>query len=455
MGSERVELKTLVRIKGGKRLPKGKLLQSTENAHPYIRVRDMGERYLPRNGLEFVPDEVFPKIKNYIVHKNDVLISIVGTVGLISVIDEHFDRASQTENCAKLSGLDTSDALYLYYFLTSAEGQSEIKTQTVGAVQPKLPLYGIENISITWPTRSRRAGIAEILSRLDDKIQLNRQMNSTLEAMAQALFKSWFVDFDPVIDNALAAGNEIPAELAARAERRAQALHPTASEQPQTLPAAIRQQFPDRFVFTDTMGWVPEGWDVGKLGNYVTVKRGGSPRPIHDFLVAEGLPWVKISDATASSSRFLMETKQFIKPEGLKKTVMLKKGELILSNSATPGLPKFLNLDACIHDGWLYFPSKKKFQDHYLYQLFLVVRQQLLMQGNGSVFTNLKTDILKEHLVILPRDSLLNEANNRFRELHQKSLALQEEIDTLINVRDALLPKLLSGQLRIPDVVVN
>ena len=286
---------------------------------------------------------------------------------------------------------------------------------------------------------------------LDDKIELNRQINTTLEAMAQALFKSWFVDFDPVIDNALAAGNEIPAELAARAERRAQAAHPTTSEQTHTLPAAIRQQFPDRFVFTETMGWVPEGWEIGKLGNYVVVKRGGSPRPIHDFLVDEGLPWVKISDATASSSRFLMRTKQFIKSEGLKKTVMLRKGELILSNSATPGLPKFLNLDACIHDGWLYFPSKKKFQDHYLYQLFLVVRQQLLMQGNGSVFTNLKTDILKEHLVILPSDSLLNEANNRFRELHKKSLALQEEIDTLINVRNILLPKLLSGQMRIPD----
>ena len=212
-------------------------------------------------------------------------------------------------------------------------------------------------------------------------------MNETLEAMAQALFKSWFVDFDPVIDNALAAGNAIPDELLERAEQR-QAIEKKDNSDIQNL-------FPNAFEFTEEMGWIPKGWGVSKLGEYIEVKRGGSPRPIHDYLVPKGLPWVKISDATASNSRFLVETKQFIKPEGLNKTTLLKKGSLILSNSATPGLPKFLDLDACIHDGWLHFPKKKIFTDNYLYQLFLVVRQELLMQGNGSVFTNLKTDILK------------------------------------------------------------
>ena len=110
----------------------------------------MGERYLPRNGLEYVPDNVFPSISRYIVNTNDLILSIVGTVGLVSIVDEYFNNASLTENCVKLTGLDEKDAKYLYYYLLSQYGKEEIKARTVGAVQPKLPLYNIEKIQIRW-----------------------------------------------------------------------------------------------------------------------------------------------------------------------------------------------------------------------------------------------------------------------------------------------------------------
>ena len=156
-------------------------------------------------------------------------------------------------------------------------------------------------------------------------------MNETLEAMAQTLFKSWFVDFDPVIDNALAAGNTIPDELKEKA-----AIRQGLDDKRKSLPKDIRRLFPSEFAYTEEMGWIPEGWEVGLFGEYVSVKRGGSPRPIQDFLAPEGFPWVKISDATSYTSRFLKKTKQFIKPEGLNKTIQLEPGTLILSNSATP-----------------------------------------------------------------------------------------------------------------------
>lgn len=193
-----LKLADIVKIKGGKRLPKGENLQITPNAHPYIRVRDMEGKFIPTDELEYVPDHIFPKIKNYIVNTNDVIVSIVGTIGLVSIITEKLNNASQTENCAKLSGLDRIDAEYLYYFLISEIGQAELQKATVGAVQPKLPLYGLENISIDWKTRTEREEIVKQLNSLDNKIQLNTQINQTLEQIAQALFKSWFVDFDPV-----------------------------------------------------------------------------------------------------------------------------------------------------------------------------------------------------------------------------------------------------------------
>ncbi|MGO2340681.1 MULTISPECIES: restriction endonuclease subunit S [Psychrobacter] len=338
-----------------------------------------------------------------------------------------------------------ADTNFIYWFLVQPqiiEHLQSIGEQSASAY-PSIKPSDIESLDIQLPPIEEQKAIAHILGSLDDRIELNRQMNETLEAMAQALFKSWFVDFDPVIDNALVSGKPIPDEFIERAEQR-KAIEKKDNSDIQSL-------FPDEFEFTEEMGWIPKGWEVSKLGEYIEVKRGGSPRPIHDYLVPKGLPWVKISDATASNSRFLVETKQFIKPEGLNKTTLLKKGSLILSNSATPGLPKFLDLDACIHDGWLHFPKKKIFTDNYLYQLFLVVRQELLMQGNGSVFTNLKTDILKNHMVVVPNIDVLNYFDNWINSFHNKIHAVQIDVDNLSRIRDTLLPKLMSGELRIPD----
>ena len=337
------------------------------------------------------------------------------------------------------------DDRFFYILLTNKITLHEFQriAESRSGTFPQITFDAVAYFPVKIPPLPEQKAIAHILGSLDDKIELNRQMNETLEAMAQALFKSWFVDFDPVIDNALAAGNAIPDELLERAEQR-QAIEKKDNSDIQNL-------FPNAFEFTEEMGWIPKGWGVSKLGEYIEVKRGGSPRPIHDYLVPKGLPWVKISDATASNSRFLVETKQFIKPEGLNKTTLLKKGSLILSNSATPGLPKFLDLDGCIHHGWLHFPKKKIFTDNYLYQLFLVVRQELLMQGNGSVFTNLKTDILKNHMVVVPNIDVLNYFDNWINSFHNKIHAVQIDVDNLSRIRDTLLPKLMSGELRISD----
>ena len=111
----------LVTIKGGKRLPKGARLISEKNSHPYIKVKDMngGKKVRLSKTFEYVDDVTQKSIKNYIVNKNDIIISIVGTIGLVSVIDDSLDNANLTENCVKLINLTNVDKDYLYYFLTS------------------------------------------------------------------------------------------------------------------------------------------------------------------------------------------------------------------------------------------------------------------------------------------------------------------------------------------------
>lgn len=237
----------------------------------------------------------------------------------------------------------------------------------------------------------------DINSRHPRKLWVCYMLNNNLEQQAMALFKSWFIDFEP-----------------------------------------FNRQ-------------VPKTWINGVLGDFVEIKRGGSPRPIQNFLSDSGFHWLKISDATGISSPFINEIKEYIIEAGLKKTVYLKSGSLVLSNSATPGLPKILDIDTCIHDGWLYFPSAK-FSNEYLYLYFKHIRDNLIALGNGSVFTNLKTDILKNYPTYLPTEDVLKKFDGLVQPIFSMILSKTREIKRLAEIRDTLLPKLMSGELDVSDI---
>ena len=223
------------------------------------------------------------------------------------------------------------------------------------------------------------------------------RLNKNLEQQAQALFKSWFLDYEP------------------------------------------------------WDGSVPNSWNSGKLGDFAEIKRGGSPRPIQEYLSDSGLRWLKISDVTSLQTPFIIDIKDHIIEAGLRKTVFLKAGSLVLSNSATPGIPKILDVDSCIHDGWLYF-SESKFSKEYLYLYFKYIRQQLVNLSNGSVFNNLKTDILKGYPTILPDKETLRRFDDIVMPMFQQMQNLTRESHKLADMRDVLLPKLMSGELDASDI---
>jgi type I restriction enzyme S subunit len=378
---------------------------------------------------------------------NTVLVSINGTIGNTALYNN--EDIILGKSACYINLKDNISKYFILYILSGYLFQEYIQRCSTGSTIKNVSLKMMRDFRFMMPeSKEDQEEAVHIIKKVDERKRLSNAQNQTLEQMSQTLFKSWFVDFDPVIDNALDAGNPIPEALQSRAELR-QKVRNSADFKP--LTADIRALFPAEFEETE-LGWVPKGWSVTELGQLVTVKRGGSPRPIHDFLRADGLPWVKISDATASSTRFLMSTKEFIKIEGLNKTVLLKKGNLILSNSATPGLPKFLDIEACIHDGWLYFPEKEKLTDIYLYNLFLEIKERLISQGNGSVFTNLKTDILKQFKITVPGEDIISYFDKRGTELHKKILDITKNTETLTALRDTLLPKLISGELSLEDL---
>lgn len=187
------------------------------------------------------------------------------------------------------------------------------------------------------------------------------------------------------------------------------------------------------------------------MGDYVSVKRGGSPRPIQEFLSDDGLRWLKIADVSGVTSPFIMTIKEHIKKEGLRKTVHLDAGSLVLSNSATPGIPKIISIDTCIHDGWLYFPESE-FSNEWLYCYFQNVRKQLARMANGSVFQNLKTDIVKNFEIIRPTNKALDDFQEVIGPLFKFMEANQKEILHLGELRNALLPKLMMGEIDVSNV---
>lgn len=250
-------------------------------------------------------------------------------------------------------------------------------------------------------------------SSLTTRASLNNEMNKTLEEMAQTLFKRWFIDFDFPNENGepyrSSGGKMVDSEL----------------------------------------GEIPKGWVVTKIENVVNIKRGASPRPIQDFISDNGIPWIKISDATSSISKFLNKTNEFIIEKGKEKSRFIERGTLILSNSATPGIPMIVNLDACVHDGWLIFNEYKNITKEFLYYMLKYHKENILALSNGSVFRNLKTDILKNYKIILPNLDLIILFNRNLETIDKYIRNNVEEIQSLTEMRDILLPKLMSGEVKV------
>lgn len=158
------------------------------------------------------------------------------------------------------------------------------------------------------------------------------------------------------------------------------------------------------------------------ISQLATVKRGGSPRPITDYLTDEGLPWLKISDFQFGE-RVVSKVHEYIIPEGLSKTKLVKKGTLVVTNSASPGIPFFLGIDMCLHDGFLYLENlSSKVNPLYLYYFLMQQRDYLKSQGNGSIFVNLKKEILERTKIDLPSLEIQNHIVNTISSLLLKSL---------------------------------
>lgn len=413
-------------------------------------------------GFVYITEEKASSLGSSNVFKGDLVFPHRGSIGEVGLIRDD-NRYVISSSLMKLT-CDKNKVLplYLYYFFKSNEGKYQLlkNASQVGTPGIGQPLSSLKSIEFKCPPLPEQKRISHILGSLDDKIELNRQMNQTLEAMAQALFKSWFVDFDPVIDNALAIGNPIPEPLQQRAELR-QELHN--SGQAKSLPEYIQKLFPNSFTLTDEMGWVPEGWGVGTMSE-IAEKIGMGPfgsRITRDNFTDSGVPVIRGNNLT---SGFVDENFVFLTED--KATELSSsnayQGDIIFTHRGTIGQIGIIPND-CDYPRYVVSQSqmflrvnRKILSPDYVYMYFLYGSgmDQLLAHTSqvGVPAIARPTSNLKTLSILKPSINIIKEHGQFHNSFSRKIAKNKQHMKELSKLRDTLLPTLISGELRIPEV---
>lgn len=439
--SSLLKISDFAQVKGGKRMPTGTSLVSQKTKHPYIRIVDFKDGSIDKTNLQFVPDDVFPKISRYVITSDDLYISIVGTIGLVGTVPDELSGANLTENVAKICQIDISKVNrdYLGYFLRSDIGQNAISALAVGSTQPKLALFRIEQIEVPCPPIQIQREIAETLGTIDNRIALLRETNATLEAIAQALFKSWFVDFDPVHANQSKNQGANPA--VENVENK---------EQAPSLPPEIQALFPA--TFTDsTQGPIPEGWSWKTLDEAYEIN---PKRLLKKGVIAKYL------DMASVQTRGHV-TEEVIEREFGSGTKFCN-GDTLLAR-ITPclenGKTAFVDFLEPNETGWgstefVVLKPKAPLPDFHGYLLARqsVFREFAIRSMSGtSGRQRVQNDVLGSFYLAIPEEPIAAAFTQIVTPIQQSISANHKQAKTLAALRDTLLPRLISGKLRLPD----
>jgi len=394
----------------------------TPNGIPLVKVNDVKNGKIQTAPTYCVSSEVDETYRKTHLNGTELLITLVGEPGDCVIADPGMAGWNVARALAVARLADPSIRQWIRHVLLSAPAKHLIDARLNTTVQKTLNLKDIKELGIPLPPREERISISGVIAPLDDKIELNRRMNATLEGMAQALFKSWFVDFDPVIDNALAAGNPIPDELAARAEVRRQALANGTANREAAKP------FPAAFQQTESMGWIPEGWEVAKLSDLLEVKYGKD----HKKLSEGSIPVYGSGGLMRHVDKSLYSGESVLIPrKGTLSNILYLKEKFWTVDTMFYTIPK--------HE------HAPKYTFHHLKSL------DFTSMNVGSAVPSMTTKVLNVLPIVMPDETSLKCFDEILASYFDKAEANNKQSQSLTKLRDTLLPKLISGELRVSE----
>lgn len=393
----------LCKVSGGKRLPSGHNYKVIKTNHPYIRITDMSYNTISTDNLLYISDETFSRISRYTISKDDLYISIAGTIGYVGKIPEYIDGANLTENCAKLSNF--SNEIYrdfLLYYLRSSKGNGELLSRKGGASQPKLALERIKTVPVPVPPIEVQIRISNILSAYDDLIENNQKQIKLLEEAAMRLYKDWFVNL----------------------------------------------RFPG-YETVKIVNGAPEGWSKSTVGEETSMlRRGISPKynekgksiVINQKCIRQFM--VSLEESRYQDKPFLEEMR-------------LVDGDVVICSTGTGTLGRvgqiFGDLYECTFDSHVTLVrANNKIGKNYLGQALYFQQPYFENMGKGS--TN-QTELSKTSIsllpIVIPSERVLNDFERIVQNIREKMLCCANTIERLKLSRDKLLPKLMSGEIEV------
>lgn len=357
----------------------------------------------------------------------DILFSMAGVyLGKTAVVTESILPA----NCNQAVGIirlrdDMADPHFIAYYIRNPAYNLFLNNLVSQSAQPNFNLSEIRRLPIALPPLAEQKAIAGVLGALDDKIELNRRMNATLESMARALFQSWFVDFDPV-----------RAKLDGRP--------------PTGMDKATADLFPDSFQ-ESSLGCIPKGWETGSILRQADLLSGGTPKTDVAAYWNGDVPWASAKDVSQCGEAFLLSTERTITKLGIEESstkIIPEFATVVVARGATTG-----RLTMCGHSMAMnqtcYGLRTKVGAPFSLYCNVRHFIERIVQGGHGSIFDTITTSTFEATDVLLAPNELLLAFDKQVSPLFQQLHANLHQSRTHATLRDSLLPKLLSGELSV------
>tara|TARA_Y100001956_G_scaffold61604_1_gene61491 strand:- start:7293 stop:8735 length:1443 start_codon:yes stop_codon:yes gene_type:complete len=425
---------------------------------PSVMPKNISVEKIDSSDIARVSQEDIKRLAKYQLAEGDIVYSRRGDVEKCALVGARENGWLCGTGClrVRLGEVSEISPVFLHAYLSSPAIREWLSRNAIGATMPNLNTSILRDVPLLIPDQKTIEMIESCWESINKRLILSESQNQTLEQMAQALFKSWFVDFDPVVDNALAASNPIPDELAHRVEVRKKA-HALPDFQP--LPEHTRSLFPSEFEQTDEPtvgidGWVPKGWSVMSLGDVTKeLRRGISPKYTDEGGVqVVNQKCIRNHEVNYALSRRNDPTLR--KVDGRE----IEVGDVLVNSTGVGTLGRLAQVNAVpeptVVDSHVTVvrPNPQICPIYFFGQLMVSNERSIESLGEGSTGqTELSRRILAEQLVLVPPYEQAMLIEGQLKSLSDKSSLNLKQNSALAKLRDTLLPKLISGEINIKD----
>ncbi|SDY29771.1 restriction endonuclease subunit S [Tindallia californiensis] len=341
-----------------------------------------------------------------------------GKTAQVTILDDDEIAFGSTEYIVLRNKKEITDNNYIFYLaLSQYIRDTAIKSMTGTSGRQRAQTDVVENTKIMLPPLEEQKAIAHILSTLDDKIEVNSQINRTLENIAQVIFKQWFVDFE----------------------------FPNEDGEPYKSSGGE--------MFESDLGMIPKGWEVGTLKDIGEIIGGGTPSKSKEHYFAEnGIPWITPKDLSNNKNKFIDRGALDISEEGLKNSSakLMPEGTVLFSSRAPIGYIAIAKNPVTTNQGFKSIVPRKLYGTEFVYRILLSNLDKIESRASGSTFKEISGGELKKIEVVLPTQNVINNFNLIVADMSKLISINEDSSKKLTNIRDSLLPKLMSGEIRVP-----